>query len=331
MEALRNPATGGTDQSVVIGRDPGTFGRLEMTGGTLKGTNELAIARDAGSTGTVYIAGGDLYFNAIRRANGLHALYLAGGTLHPYNTDVKFAFNGSLTNDIGHGDTGTLFGLSAVDKDGVERTVSVTGAFTGNGGLAKRGTGTVSLGGTLTYTGKTAVETGTLALSNTVMSLASSVIDVQSNATLDLSVNRLTPFSIVSGQILTGTGTVKGPVRLAAGATLSGGSASAPGLLTIHGDLTLDANSTLAFNMLSGTYSRVHVTGNLTLPATANLTVNGAATTDAEGRALLTWDGDLTMPTLTKWTVTGEKDPLVVTRAHSLSLSYQRGTLFRVL
>jgi hypothetical protein len=57
IEALRN---GGTDQSMEVGRDPGSFGQLVMTGGALKGTNELVLARDSGSTGLVYVAGGDL-------------------------------------------------------------------------------------------------------------------------------------------------------------------------------------------------------------------------------------------------------------------------------
>jgi autotransporter-associated beta strand protein len=330
IEAL---AAGRINECMEVGRDPGSFGQLIMTGGALKGTNELVIARDAGSTGLVYVAGGDLYFNAIRRANGRHALYLAGGTLHPYNGDAAFSFNGSLTNDIGYGDTGTVFGLSPVDKDGTERTVSVRGTFTGNGGLAKRDGGAVLLSGTLSYTGDTVVESGTLALSNTVASLASGVIEVQSGATLDVSLGRAAAFSITSGQALRGAGTVLGPVRLATGATLSGGSAADPEVLTIDGDLTLDADSTLLFNMLSGAYSRVHVTGNLTLPASANLIVNGAATTDAQGRAMLTWSGSLTLPSPTRWTVTGEKDPFPVINygAKSLTLSYIKGTLLMML
>ena len=327
IEALRP-----NDQCLEVGRDPGPFGRLEMTGGALKGPNELVLARDPGSTGLVYVAGGDLYVQSIRRANGLHSLYLAGGTLHPYNKDANFAFSAALTNDIGYGDTATRFGLSALDKDGVVRTVSALCTFTGNGGLAKRDTGTVKLSGTLTYSGATVVEEGTLALSNTVASLASDLIDVHSGATLDVSVNRILPFSIVNGQTLGGEGTVKGPVHLSTGATLSGGTPSVPSVLTLDGDLTLDTDSTVLFNMLSGNYSRVHVTGNLNLPATARLMVNGAATTDAEGRAFLTWGGTLSMPGKTLWTVDGEKDPLVVVNhgTKSLTLSYRRGSLFSV-
>lgn len=330
IEALR---TGGTDQSMEVGRDPGSFGQLVMTGGALKGTNELVLARDGGSTGLVYVAGGDLYFNAIRRANGRHALNLAGGTLHPYNRDPSFAFSANLTNDIGYGETGTRFGLCSIDKDGVERTMHATCTFAGNGGLAKRCAGTVTLGGSLAYTGDTVVEAGTLALSNAVASLASGAIEVQAGATLDVSVLRATPFLVVSNQTLTGAGTVAGPVRLAGGSVVSGGSAGAPAVLTIDGDLTLDAGSTLLFNMLGGTYSRVHVTGNLTLPAAANLIVNGAATTDAQGRAMLTWGGALIHPSFTRWAVTGEKDPIAVLNVgeKSLTLSYIKGTLIQVL
>lgn len=326
VEAL---ASGRTDQCVVLGRDTGTFGRLEMTGGVLKGTNELVLARDPGSTGLVYVAGGDLYFNAIRRSTGFSVFNLAGGTLHPYNRDTAFSFNGSLTNDIGYGDTGTVFGFSPVDKDGAERTMSVQGVFTGNGGLAKRGTGTVTLGGTLTYTGNTVVESGTLALSNNVPKLASGLILVQANAMLDVSEGRSSAF-VITNQTLAGAGTVAGEIRSAGGAVISGGTANAPAVLTINGDLTLDAGGTLLFNMLGGVYGRVHVTGNLTLPASANLTVNGAVAKEAEGQALLTWGGSLNMPTKTLWTVDGENDPFVAvtTSTRSLVLSYRRGTLF---
>ena len=328
VEALAN---GRVNECIEVGRDPGTFGRLEMTGGVLKGTNELVLARDAGSTGLVYVAGGDIYVNAIRRSFGTNELNLAGGTLHPYNMNTAFGFSANLTNDIGYGDSGTIFGVSPVDKDNVARTMAVQGTFSGNGGLAKRGTGTVTLGGTLTYTGKTVVEAGTLALSNGVSKLASGLILVQANATLDVSVGRASPF-VITNQTLAGAGTVTGAVRIASGATVSGGTTNAPAVLTINGDLTLDAGSTLFFNMLSGVYSSVRVTGNLTLPATAKLTVNGAATTGAQGRAMLTWGGNLNMPTATQWTVTGEKDPIPVFRYgdKTLILSYIKGTMFLV-
>jgi autotransporter-associated beta strand protein len=332
IEALRNPATGGTDQCIEVGRDPGTFGRLEMTGGVLKGTNELVLARDAGSTGLVYVAGGDIYVNAIRRSLGVSELNLAGGTLHPYNRSISFGFNANLTNDIGYGDSGTVFGVNPVDKDGTERAMAVQGTFTGNGGLAKRGTGTVTLGGNLTYTGRTVVESGTLALSNGVTQLASSLILIQTNAVLDVSLNRSVPFVIANGQTLSGAGSVTGAVRLVSGAVIGGGTAASPGELTIQGNLTLDAGSTLLFNMAGGVYGRVHVTGDLTLPASANLIVNGAAVSDAQGRVMLTWDGALNMPSATAWSVTGEKTPWAVisASAKTLTLSYVKGTVILV-
>ena len=319
-------------QNVVIGRDPGTCGRLEMTGGALKCTNMLMIARDGGATGTVAVSGGDIYANSVSCGGGLSALSLAGGTLHPYDRANGFVFAATLTNDIGYGDTGTRFGFSALDKDGAERPVSATCTLSGNGGLAKRGAGTVTLGGTLTYTGDTVVEAGTLALSNSVATLACGAIEVRTGATLDVSLNRTTPFCITNGQTLAGGGTVAGDLRIAGGALIGGGSPDAPSVLTLDGDLTLDADSTILLNMLGGSYSCVHVTGDLNLPAAANVTVSGAATHDAEGRAFLAWDGALNMPGHTAWTVKGEKDPLVVINlaTRSLTISYRHGTLISV-
>ena len=316
-------------QNIVVGRDGGTFGSLLMTGGALKGTNTFVLARDGGSTGLVSVAGGDIYVNSLLRGSGVSALNLAGGTLHPYDRSTGFIFAAALTNDIGYGPSGTVFGLSPIDKDGIARTVNATCTLTGNGGLAKRGDGTVYLGGTLTYTGDTIVEAGTLALSNTVASLSGGTISVAAGATLDVSLNRAAPFAVISGQTLSGAGSVTGALRIASGAFIGGGTAGAPGELTILGDLTLDDGSMLLFNMASGVYSRIHVTGNLTLPANAYLTVNGAATMDAQGRVMLTWDGDLTMPSATRWSVTGEKSPLAVLSVASktLTLSYIKGTV----
>jgi len=324
-------ASGRIDECVEVGRDPGTLGRLEMTGGILRGANELVIARDGGSTGLVYVAGGDLYFNAVRRAGGVHALYLAGGTLHPYNQNSAFNFNASLTNDIGFGDTGTQFGLSPVDKDGTERTVSVRGTFTGPGGLAKRDSGSVLLSGTLSYTGETVVESGTLALSNTVASLASGVIDVEDGATLDVT-GRAVPFPITSSQLLKGEGLVAGNIQLASGARISGGSAAEPGVLTIDGNLILTDDAEVLFNMLGGVYSAIHVTGDVTLPAHPKLTVNGSADPAAQGAVMLTWGGNVYLSG-TRWTVTGERDPIAVvdTGAKALRLSYIKGSIIRLL
>ncbi len=334
IEAL---AVGRTDQSVVVGRDPGTFGQLTITGGALKGTNELVIGRDNNTsgiaTGIVEVAGGDLYFHSIRRASGLHTFNLAGGTLHPYNRDPAFAFTATLTNDIGFGETGARFGLSPLDKDGVLRTVHATCTFRGNGGLAKRDGGTVTLGGTLAYTGDTVVEAGTLALSNAVASLASGVVEVRAGATLDVSVHRVTPsFLIPGGQTLRGEGSVKGPVRLASGAWLLGGPEGGPGVLTIDGDLTLDSGAELLLRQAGETFSRVHVTGNVTLPAAPRLTVAEGDPKAAQGVPFLTWDGSLILNG-TRWVVTGDDAPLVVIDhgAKALTVSYLKGTLLRVL
>jgi len=330
IEALRNPVTGGTDQSLEVGRDPNTYGQLTMTGGTLKGTNELVIARDTGSTGMVYVAGGDLYVNAIRRGNGLSGFYLAGGTLHPYNTDTIFSFNASLTNDIGFGVTDTEFGFNPVDKDGVTRAMTVVGTFNGVGGLAKRGVGTVTVGGTLTYTGPTVAEAGTLTLSNSVSSLASGVIDVWSNAVLDVS-SRVSPFPVATGQLLKGAGSVVGNISMVTGSQISGGSTNVAGILTINGNLTLNDNAEVLFNMIGGSYSSIHVTGDVTLPAHPKLTVNGPADLAAEGAPILTWGGTLSVSG-TLWTVTGENDPIVVldTTTKTLKLSYLKGTILLV-
>jgi hypothetical protein len=142
---------------------------------------------------------------------------------------------------------------------------------------------------------------------------------------------RATPFTIPAGQVLRGEGTVKGPLRLASGATLIGGLDGDPGVLTLDGDLTLEDDAEVVFTLLSGAYSRVHVTGDVTLPAHPKLTVDGAADPAAQGAPILTWDGTLTLNG-TRWTVTGEENPSVVIdhAAKALELSYITGTLIQL-
>jgi hypothetical protein len=84
--------------------------------------------------------------------------------------------------------------------------------------------------------------------------------------------------------------------------------------------------------MAGGAYSRGHVTGNLTLPASVNLLVRGPATPEAQGRAMLTWGGALFAASPVRWSVTGEKDPLAVIdyANQAVTLSYIKGTMLSV-
>ncbi|MCP1242151.1 autotransporter domain-containing protein [Acetobacter lambici] len=110
------------------------------------------------------------------------------------------------------------------------------------GGLAKAGQGTLILSGVNTYAGATEVQSGALEVDGGVASAV----------------------SVINGATLAGEGSV-GTTTVYSGATLSPGTASHGGSLTITGDLAMAQGSTLQLNNLSTTQPALRVTGAATL------------------------------------------------------------------
>lgn len=137
--------------------------------------------------------------------------------------------------------------------------VTLTGVFSGTGGLVKAGTGEsgrVILAGDNTYSGGTTVTTGTLLVNGN-----------QSAAT--------GPVLVATGATLGGTGTVGGVTTIATDATLSPG--ASPGTLSFTQGLTLAAGGNYNWQMLSATgtagaadaWDLLSVGGSLAIDATA--------------------------------------------------------------
>jgi fibronectin-binding autotransporter adhesin len=138
------------------------------------------------------------------------------------------------------------------------RTVRVDNITTLNGGLVggsfgftKSGSGTLTLGGTNTYTGATALNQGTLLVNG---ALGSGAVSVASGATLG------------------GGGTFAGLTTLASGGILAPG--TSPGTITFNAGLTLAGGSILNFEL--GTTSDLIVVGGglLTGPSSGTVTLN---------------------------------------------------------
>ena len=149
-----------------------------------------------------------------------------------------------------------LFSNATISTSLANSTLSVAGGITGAFGLTKTGPGKLTLSGTNTYTGNTAVTAGTLLVNG---SLGAGSVNVSSGATLG------------------GTGTIGGPVTIQNGGILSPGVSPVPGTLTT-GSLTLNSGSILNYkfgipNVVdSGVNDLVTVMGNLTLAGTLNVT-----------------------------------------------------------
>jgi autotransporter-associated beta strand protein len=115
-----------------------------------------------------------------------------------------------------------------------------------DGGLVKLGSGTLTLSGASTFTGPTVINAGTLALASSGSIAASTNISVAAGAVFD--VNSVSGYTLGSGRMLWGNGTVNGNCTLGSGAILAPGS-NAIGALTFNHSLILAAGSTNLFEI----------------------------------------------------------------------------------
>jgi autotransporter-associated beta strand protein len=177
--------------------------------------------------------------------------------------------------------------------------LTITGGISGAGGINKTGTGRLVIYSQAAYTGKTTVTAGTLVLQGTA-SLASSWIEVQSGAQFDVSALSSAP--VVTSQILSGTGTVRGNLTLGqnsllkpGASTLATDSATAGalvGTVTFTNNLSLTDNAT-AFFQISGssTYDQLDIQGQFNAGNSTQLVVQWLGYEGVQGDAfdLLDW------------------------------------------
>jgi len=204
---------------------------------TLSGTNTYS-GNTTLNSGTLSLSGG----SAITNTGTI--IVNSGATLHVASAETVGSVNGvgSITLD----DTLTTGEANTDD--------TLSGIISGVGALNKNGTGTLTLSGTNTYSGATAVNAGTLDVTGAVQSSA---------------------FTVNSGATLSGSGSV-GSLHVTNGATLRVDTTST---LSVVGDLTMDTSSTLALNTYAnGTNSKVVASGDATINGGAvNITANGAS------------------------------------------------------
>ncbi|MEM1159079.1 MAG: autotransporter domain-containing protein, partial [Verrucomicrobiota bacterium] len=207
--------------SITIGgnnEDTTYSGVISGTGSVTKsGTGTTTLSGDNTYTGTTTISGGILQVG-----DGGSAGALAGNIIN----NANLIFNRSSAS-------------------------TYAGDISGTGTFMKQGSGTLTLTGTHSYTGATAIDAGILQING---SLGNTAVAVNNGATLG------------------GSGTITGGVTVNSGGTLAPG--NSPGTLTL-GSLTLNAGSTTQFEIngtTAGTdYDQIVVTGTAQLAGTAEL------------------------------------------------------------
>ena len=255
--------------------------------GNITNTNDATastVGLDVGNTGTTTLSGVNTYTLATTVQTG--GTLIAGSatalssasavTLNSGGTLRLNGFSNSVPSITGAGTVENANASAANISVGAGNTTSALSTLlqdgTGGGslGLTKIGTGTVTLSGTNTFTGKTVITSGTISLA-TVDATATASQPLGAHADLDLGVAATS-----SGTLLyTGAaGTLGKNINV-----LGNGSDtiqnSGSGLLTLSGTLT-KAGTTLT---LAGGASGITVTGTIVgIPASSDLNVTGLVT-----------------------------------------------------
>jgi autotransporter-associated beta strand protein len=159
-----------------------------------------------------------------------------------------------------------------------------------DGGLIKRGTGSLTLSTNATYTGVTSVEAGTLKLgiANTLM--ASNCVLVSSNAIFDVNGKSQT----LAG--LGGSGTVANNGLLTVTQEIAPGDTNAVGTLTLAATPAGLSGIFLADVAADGSCDRLHVQGDLNLAGLALTLANASALNKDQPYVIASYTGALTGP-----------------------------------
>jgi fibronectin-binding autotransporter adhesin len=204
--------------------------------------------------------GGTLYAGTIASGTGLsgtaatRTVAINGGTLRNYDASTDLTANGldATPNGIVRFTLGASGGTIEAD---LGRSVSL-GAFTslsGSGGLTKTGAGTLTVGGSASYTGATAVNAGALLIDGDASSVTGPVT--------------------VTGATLGGAGSLGGAVAIGSAGILAPGGLA--GTFTTGSAVSFNDGSTLAFDFNSSTLAAdlLKSSGNLGLSGTVGLSL----------------------------------------------------------
>jgi autotransporter-associated beta strand protein len=196
-------------------------------------------------------------------------------TTTPWNKIFLLNGDGVTTTVSNNSGTNTIIGPVTMIGNcifGVSSGVlALNGPVAGSGSLIKNLGGQLILGGTNPYYGKILINAGTLAVTNSSAFANSRAITIASGAVLDAS-PLASGFSLVAGQTLGGSGSVRGNLIVGSSATLA--PSNSFGVLTFSNALTLAPGSATLLEVSRAplTNDLVRVLGTLTFGGNLVLT-----------------------------------------------------------
>lgn len=276
----------GTGSNVI--NQSGGFVTSYSDGGTTvggAGVLDMQTSGSAASTNTYNLNGGVLTVPQIISTvtTGTRAFNFNGGTLKAASASAAFV---NLVTGTGTARANVRDGGALIDSNGKDITIgqallhsNIGSDAAADGGLAKSGTGTLTLTATNTYSGATTVSGGTLVLSGLGSVNSSSGIIVNGSGTKFVQVSALasTPSITLSQGTLDGTNAV-GAVTVGngTGCVVANGNGSSVRALTAA-SLAFSGAATMNLRT-DGSAPGLFVTGALsTTPANGQITVNVTA------------------------------------------------------
>ncbi len=300
-------------------------GGLSLSGGTLNTTASFSSGRALTLTGTGTLITDAATTLELTGALAGDALIKSGAGTLVLASDATYAGGTTITAgtmQLGNGGSaGSILG-NVINNGSLvfERAdaLDFSGVVQGTGNLVKNGGGTLTLTGNNAYTGSTAVNAGTL-LVNGDQTAATGLTSVNAGATLG------------------GRGTLGGDVSIASGASINPGAAGAmPGVLTINGQLSLDASATLNYdfgqaNVVGGALNDlINVNGDLVAGGTLNVATTAGGSFDAGIYRVINYTGTLSGPGLTMGSIPSSSDFHLQTSVdHQVNLINTNGQALR--
>jgi len=298
-----------------------TIGSLAGAGAVTLGANTLTAGGSNTSTtfsggmsgtggftktgsGTLSLSGTNTYTGATTLSAG--AITITGGTSIDNGSAVTVASGATLTLAGGGETIGSLAGagnvvLSYTLTSGADNSsTTFSGVISSNNtsGIAKTGSGTLTLSGSNIYTGSTTVSAGTLSvasdsnLGSGALTLNGGTLAVTGATTIDNAINLAASSTLNVGAAVTQTGAIGGTgnltktgaesLTLAGSNTYSGATTVSAGTLSVasdgnlgSGSLTLAGGTTLAVTGATHIDNAIALSGNATVSISADVTLSG--------------------------------------------------------